>query len=342
MNSLKINFCGDIALFKYFQENRIDPFKEIFLPEADFNIGNLEFPISDKNRKYFDNVEDKYHIEQWYAKQIKLEKFDAFSLANNHILDYGVEGISTITKILESKNILYFGCGPLKINPLKIEIKNIKICIIGFCKIGNYSKIYNGFGPDDYNLNDLIEYIKSIKNIYDYIVLYPHWGTELVDIPRSADIKNAHALIDAGADAIIGHHPHILQGREIYNGKNIIYSLGSFIYLPEQETGYFKWPKTRNNALVVQLEFDNQDVKFNFFFYKYSYRLKIPLKNDNINILNYYNKISLQINNKKLYKRKKYSYLLFREIKAFLERLINNPFLTLKYYFIIIKDKMLN
>ena len=342
MDKIILNFIGDIALFHKFQDMNFDPFLKITLPSADYNIANLEFPISEKNVTEFENVEFKYHVEKDFASKIQLEKIHAYSLANNHILDYGKEGVESIVDVLNVKNIKYFGYGDTLYNPLVIEIKNIKLCVLGFCKHGIYSERRNGYGPDDYNVEDILNFISLNKNKYDYIILFPHWGTELVDIPRKNDIKNAHRLIDAGASAVIGHHPHIIQGKETYKGKPIYYSLGSFIYIPEEETGYIKYQKKVKYSIIVQLELTKKEIKSKEYLYYYNKEKLIPEIYEKDDGRKYFIKLSSNINNKYQRFALKGFILLCRELKAFLIRFKTNPKNTTKHYITYIKSKIFN
>ena len=334
-----LNFIGDIALFKKFKLDNIDPLKETNIPLADYNIANLEFPISEKNIPFFANVEDKYHVDKEFASKLNLEKIHAYSLANNHIMDYGEEGVESIKDIFNIKGIRNFGYGNSNFNPLVLDLKSIKICIIGFCKIGTCSKKKNGFGPDDYIVEDIINFITINEKKYDHIILFPHWGTELVDIPNKQDIVNAHKFIDAGASAIIGHHPHIIQGTEIYKNRPIYYSIGSFIYLPHEETGYIGFHKKRNFSLIIQLTISKTELKHNVFFYKFNKKCACPVQSYNVKINNYFNKLSKKLNNYSLYIKKKYTILLVREFKAFCSRFLKNPSKTVNHYFKYIRCK---
>jgi hypothetical protein len=104
-----LNFVGDVAIFKQFEKDEVDPLQEIELPAADFNIENFEFPLNDSREKYFYEVSDEYSVTYDYAKQIKLSKFNLYGLANNYIYDYGPDGVEDTCNILATRNSSYFG-----------------------------------------------------------------------------------------------------------------------------------------------------------------------------------------------------------------------------------------
>jgi hypothetical protein len=331
---VRLNFVGDIGLFKEFQVRGIDPFKEIRLPESDFNTGNFEFIIPNKRDKYFFDVLDKYTVDYDYFSSLYLATFDAFGMANNHIMDYGKEGISDVTDIFKSSNISHFGVGTDDYNVLIQELKGISFAFIGFVKNGRWSrKQPEDFGPDPYDIEKLISKVKSLKEWVDHIIIFPHFGTELVDIPDPADVKNSRLLIDAGASAVIGHHPHIIQGIENYKDGIIAYSLGSFIYIPENEAGYHSGQNpNRDFSICLNLNFDQTKItEVKPYYYKYNKQLKIPIEFRDYSP--YFDYVNRSINNSKEYHRKIRQVLLKRELISFYERFKNAPVSTLKHYF---------
>src|SRR5690606_9294436 len=130
---ISINFVGDIALFALYEEFGIDPFKELVLPESDYNIGNFEFIIPKENRKkrFFD-VSVNYKVSYEYLKKLSLDTFNAFSLANNHCMDYGMEGAEDVMEVLHDRNIKTFGFGDESYNILTFTIKNVTFACIAF------------------------------------------------------------------------------------------------------------------------------------------------------------------------------------------------------------------
>jgi 2',3'-cyclic-nucleotide 2'-phosphodiesterase (5'-nucleotidase family) len=337
---VKVNFVGDVSIFKEYQQLSIDPFKEIYLPESDYNIGNFEFVIPDNRDKYFFDVSEQYAVDFDYFRSLKLNRFNAFGIANNHCMDYGKEGVKDVINVLKENNIFCFGMGIEDFNILKFELKSISFAIIGVAKTGRWSRNSERlFGPDSYNIDKIIDKIKSLKEEVDHVIVFPHFGTELVDIPDPADVKNSRLMIDNGASAVIGHHPHIIQGIENYKDGIIAYSLGSFIYIPENEEGY-KTSQNRNRdfSICLNLTFDRKRIiGTNPVYYKYDEKLKIPVPLKEREP--YFDLVNSNIDNKKEYYTKIRRELLKREINSFYQRFRKSPLSTIKHYLSYIKLK---
>ena len=331
---VKINFLGDIALFKIFEEKKIDPFKSINLPDSDYNIGNFEFPIPNSRDKFFFDVSDEYAVSYDFFKSLDLKKFDAFSLANNHIMDYGVEGVADVINIFNDKGVRSFGYGTKRFNLLEFNLKGISFCVISFVKNGRWSRVdEKSFGPDGYDFDEIIKIIEEKKTECDHVIIFPHWGTELVEIPDPKDIINARKFIDSGASLVVGHHPHIIQGVEKYEHGYIAYSLGSFIYVPENEVGYNKNDSAeRGYSICLTSEFSkDQIIDFDLQFYKYNPQTKCPMIHDTKSVKDWFKLLTISLD-ESLYNRRIKQVLIKREIRSFIERFKSKPFQTMKHY----------
>ena len=165
------------------------------------------------------------------------------NLANNHIMDYYSEGLMDTIALLDENNIFHVGAGnnlEEARKPAIIEKNGIKVGIIGYSDMAHYYFSGNptikfsaeeneaGVAPlvEDYIMED----IQKLRPEVDLLLVSLHWGVEesFYIPPEQRDL--AHRIIDAGADAILGHHPHQFQGIELYNGKPVIYSMGNFIF----------------------------------------------------------------------------------------------------------------
>ena len=105
-----------------------------------------------------------------------------------------------------------------------------------------------------YDPTQLLSAVQDAQDKCDFLFVYVHWGIERNTVPEQYQVSLAHALIDAGADAVIGAHPHVLQGAEFYNGKPIFYSLGNFIFYQNiEKTAVVKLTLTANREAVWQL-----------------------------------------------------------------------------------------
>lgn len=335
--SVILNFVGDIGLFKSYEDNQTYPINEVYLPEANFNIANFEFIGHDSTfiKNYFD-VQKRYFPSLNYLEKSNLERFNYLSLANNHVMDFGLKCVKQNIKLLDSKNIKYFGFGcNNNFNTSEILKDNVKILLIGCIGKGRWSKNNNnGCGPDELDMQKLKNFISAKKSQYNHIIVFPHWGSELVDVPNPMDIIKAHEIIDTGAAAVIGTHSHIIQGVENYKNGVIAYGLGSFIYSPKEEFGYII-NKKREYSICFNILLDEKSIlDYKAYYYlldnKNIPRMVISPKKIEIK---YFNKLNTTIGNKLLYKRKKYTSLLIREIYCMFLRLIINPKNGFSHYF---------
>ena len=161
---------------------------------------------------------------------------DIVGLANNHTFDFGEESFLDTLKTLEDAQIPYVGAGrnlEQAAAPVYLEADGFRIAYVAASRAE-----YTIFTPEAtdtepgilwcYDYTRFLESIREAAANADYVIALPHWGVEHSTVLEEAQIDGAHACIEAGADAVIGAHPHILQGIEYYKGKPIMYSLGNF------------------------------------------------------------------------------------------------------------------
>jgi hypothetical protein len=227
---MRLNFFGDISLFNidYSSFKYCNGFSEL-VDSADFNIGNMECPITN-----IDFKEENQAINMSAAKESihLLKPFQIVSLANNHVRDFKEQGIIDTISVLEENNIKYFGVGKTQkeaIEALLIEKDGYKLAFFGATRYANASP-EKGLGTAKDSFSLMKKHIKQLKKEGYFVIPYFHWGYEYVRIPSPKERKLAHKCIDAGADIVIGSHPHIYQGIEEYKGKTIVYSLGNFVF----------------------------------------------------------------------------------------------------------------
>lgn len=236
--SVKNTMGGDFGkLFEHVSE---------YFKTADAVIVNLEGPVTDVGA----DVGSKYSFQMnpslipaLITHNIKLVSF-----ANNHAGDRSLEGFIKTLEHLTKSGIAYTGAGSTKTlaeSVTILDIHNQKIGFIGCSDVGPAWIEATATTPGIVLCNDarLSEIITTAKSKVDFLVVTPHWGNEYVArTDRQQTI--AHKAIDAGADMIIGHHPHVVQETEWYNNKFIAYSLGNFIF-----DQYFS-PETMRGLLV--------------------------------------------------------------------------------------------
>jgi len=141
-----------------------------------------------------------------------------------------------------------------------IEKNDVRLGFLGYCKKGEYTATDSTSGAALFDEEIIKEDIRSIKNKVDFVVLSLHWGIELSEYPSPEQVEMAHRLVDAGAEVIIGHHPHVLQGIERYKRGLIFYSLGNFIFDNYAGKVVYKrmWEKRKQGIVaVIHLEKEN-------------------------------------------------------------------------------------
>lgn len=202
-------------------------------------FGNLESPLTKRTFPEADKgpAGGDIHLKgnPDYAFLLTEAGFDVVSLANNHIMDYGDGGLRDTMHYLDQQEIKYCGAGVdpgAAFAPAEVDLDGYKIHFLAF----------NGVAPADYNAaagkagtaplteDAVVSGIAASSGKANLVVVSLHWGEENMAYPSSEQVRMAHRFVDAGADVIVGHHPHVLQGVESYNNGIIAYSLGNFLF----------------------------------------------------------------------------------------------------------------
>ena len=253
--AVKILFVGDLMFDRYIrqvEEKRGSDFvfagvKKI-LAENDLVVGNLEGPITDSSSVSVASAmgERNNYIFTFAAEtsaDLRQNNIHLVNLGNNHILNFGEEGLAQTKAYLQSSGIDFFG-DPHGDKRLAVwEKGGVKMVLVS----------YDQFEGDA--VNKTLRDIETAKEMQaDKIILYTHWGKEYAGAPEEGIQSLAHQFIDAGVDLIIGSHPHVTQSKEEYQGKLIYYSLGNFIF-----DQYFS-PETQK-GLAVQIAIDSVSKK---------------------------------------------------------------------------------
>jgi poly-gamma-glutamate capsule biosynthesis protein CapA/YwtB (metallophosphatase superfamily) len=237
---MRINFFGDVCLDGVDTDNfHIDRRIAALAASADCNVANLESPLTLSS----DGLPYQAHLIKAEPKPSEiLDLFQVLSLANNHILDYGDSGLRHTMAFLQGLGKAHFGAGANRnqsLTPHKIERNGQKVAFLGFTRWHRATKHAAGATPDRIRL--LTKTVAHLSGQGYFVAVCPHWNYEYVDYPAPSNRRIARRLIDAGADLVVGSHPHVIQGIERYRGKWIFHSLGNFIFDPSQlsraETG---------------------------------------------------------------------------------------------------------
>lgn len=230
------------------------------LLNADITMVNQEFPFSERGTP----MEGKaYTFQAPPSRVVILEELgiDIVSLANNHTLDYGREALSDTFHTLEEAGISYVGAGEDLKRAKQMEVIEISNTRVGFLSASRVIPVASWNAGHSisgifttYSVDAMLEEIKEARNLCDLLIVYVHWGVEFEERPATYQINMAKAYIEAGADMVIGSHPHVVQGIEYYLGKPIIYSLGNFIFGNTIKEGMLlKADYTKEDNLLLSL-----------------------------------------------------------------------------------------
>lgn len=254
-----IHAVGDIMLAgsgeKIYRKYGYDyPFaatREI-LQQGDIVIGNLESPLASSGIEFTDK-KFRFKVDPQAALALKKAGFTHLSLANNHILDFGVAGLQETLAALAANSIISAGAGQNLTAARKAGITAIHGVKVAFL---SYSLTYPeeffagketaGTAPGYAAL--FTADIAAAKKQADCVIVAFHWGGEGLDKPKAYQIIAAHRAVDAGADIIIGHHPHTLQGVEYYGKGVIFYSLGNY--------AFGSYSRSSEISMIARITFD--------------------------------------------------------------------------------------
>lgn len=229
-NPIVILFGGDMMFDRYIRtvmrkHGDFFPLESLrgILSQADMVVANLEGPVTENvslsetsvigaRENYF------FTFDPVVATVLRDFHIRVVNIGNNHILNFKEEGVEETKKFLKEEGIGYFG-SPLPSDDrfLIKEIQGVKVALV------NYNQfVWQG---KEKAFHD----IEIAKTLAEVVILYAHWGTEYVAVLPKTKVL-AHEFVDAGVDLIIGSHPHVVQEKEVYQGKTIYYSLGNMVF----------------------------------------------------------------------------------------------------------------
>lgn len=242
---IRLIFGGDVTLAAWYPDIVPDvhdhawPFARLegLFRSADLVMVNCEAAITRAEKrepKQFNFKMDPDLVSVFPKSGISL-----VTLANNHVYDYGAEGLRDTLASLDRVGVGHVGAGMTLAEARKPVIRDIKGKRFAFLGYGNYSAATEKSPGTAYRYPEhVVEDIRLAKQSgADIVVINFHWGIERATEPTERDRALAHLAIDNGADVIVGHHPHVLQPVEIYRGKVIAYSLGNFVFGGNRQAG---------------------------------------------------------------------------------------------------------
>ena len=262
-NPVKILFIGDMMFDRYIRQalekrhNPCFPFAKMsqFLNEFDAVIGNNEGPITANNSVSIKTAATPveqltFTFDQAIADCYQKNNIKIVGIGNNHIMNFGADGVVQTTQALNAAGVAYFG------NPLN-EKENYTVQNIGGRTVAIVAYNY-AYGL---SAEEVAKQIRELRSKVEALIVFAHWGKEY-DINSDEKQHNlAHLFVEAGADTVIGMHPHVIQDDELYQGKHIYYSLGNFIF-----DQYFSPETKKGMGITLTINPDNSlDFAKNFF-----------------------------------------------------------------------------
>lgn len=265
---INILFAGDFAPIGRVAEKMGKKHVEVLFKDvvflvqkSDFSVVNLESPVVEGDVPKLEKNGPNLKCSAKAVDALKWCGFQMATLANNHIYDYGEEGLWQTVEALTSRGLDYVGVGKTPEDASTISYKQIKnktVAFINACEheFSIVTDIHSGANP----LNPIQQFyaIKEAKASADYVVVIIHGGSEMYQLPSPRMQEIYRFFIDAGADAVVNHHQHCYSGYEIYQGRPIVYGLGNFCFDdPDSTDGIWNY----GYMLELQLEDDNIGLK---------------------------------------------------------------------------------
>jgi poly-gamma-glutamate synthesis protein (capsule biosynthesis protein) len=256
-SKINIVFSGDFAPLTNGEHDYIPDISFLKDLSFDLHITNLESPLT----KSGDRINKTGpHIKSFPSKieLLKRAMINIACLANNHIFDYGEEGLNETINVCESNGIDTLGIVKRADNKSACIIKefnNKKIGFLNYCEHEFSVRGEDETGANGYDNIKAFYEVKELRKKCDYVIVIYHGGVEYYPLPRPGIKKTFRYLIDVGADTVISHHSHTISGFEIYKNKPIIYGLGNFFFPYENE------PPEWYTGLICEMNF-NDEVSF--------------------------------------------------------------------------------
>ena len=269
----KLFIAGDVVprmnKLEEFKSEGIKVFDEIkpFIVSTDLAIVNLEAPVITDKQAPIKKSGPNLYTSSSTINVLKEVGFDIVTLANNHFFDQGQTGVENTLKTCRDNKVGFVGGGQDADEARRFLVKvvnGVRVAIVNSCEhefsIANNK--HGGSNPLD--LINMCEDIKKARDEADYVVVIVHGGVEHYQYPTPRMKRWYHFIVDLGADAVINHHQHCVNGYEIYMGKPIFYGLGNFYFPSLSES---RKPQTWDYGYAVILTLDT-DIKFEIIPYK--------------------------------------------------------------------------
>lgn len=237
---VKIAAVGDVSLSQRIAQSEYfsatNPEFQLLraaLNSSDLLIANFEFPFTRKLQPGVMGARKEISSSLEARRILDGIRWSVLTTATNHILDWGLEGIRTTQEVLSTYAPAVIGSGANRAEAARggiVEARGARFGVLSYAKRGHFSAGEDSPGANPLDVDRACAEIRStLSTGVDHVIVTLHWGVEFSAYPDPADVLIARRLVDAGADLVLGHHPHTLQGIEKYGRGLIAYSLGNFI-----------------------------------------------------------------------------------------------------------------
>lgn len=238
-STIVMRFAGDCLLGAHYEEAAAqDPGMAFdgfdLFRTADLTVVNLENPITTRGTKI--SKPFNFRMNPRFVPVLTKAGIGVVSIANNHVFDYGEQGLLDTFSYLDSAGIRYVGAGRTRADahrPYFFARNGRHVAILAYYGGGEARAATDRLaGVARRELGAISADVRALRaaDPHMYVVVILHWGTEKAETPDASQQAFARALIDTGVDAVVGHHPHVLQGIERYGKGIIVYSLGNFLF----------------------------------------------------------------------------------------------------------------
>ncbi|MGM0771764.1 MAG: CapA family protein [Halobacteriota archaeon] len=221
------------------------------LNKADIAFGNLESVLSDIEIDH-DNIKSvQLRGSESSVEGIVSAGFDMMSIANNHIMEHGERSLIKTRELLSGNKIMTAGVSESKMSsrePVILDRKGITFGFLAYCLVPDKTAYRSVEDP-----HEIVNDVRKFRDDVDILIVSLHWGNEFIRKPSPYQFTLAHDIIDAGADLILGHHPHVLQGVESYNNGVIVYSMGNFVF--------DMWQKKMRESIIFSCSFSRNGIE---------------------------------------------------------------------------------
>lgn len=212
------------------------------LRQSDLRIANLECPLSKGDSPVWKSG-SVLKGEPGHLRGLTSVPFEVVTMGNNHVFDHGLDAFAQTLKLLKDHGVKTVGAGisaEEAKRPLIVDIHGIRVAVISFSEGEDLTAAGKGPGVFGWEVDRIAAITGQMRDAADVVIVICHCGLEYIPFPPPYVARAFQRIADAGADLVIGHHPHVPQGVQIHNNTPICYSLGNFVFYQETELVYRK------------------------------------------------------------------------------------------------------